>query len=112
MTDRELGVDGPVRDQPARARRPSRVRRARRRNDHESRSGSHLPGRRRHPLLQMLDEPAHLRGDVSAARVDDLNPRGRRIPVAKHALEAAGAQLIDALKRRKERDPETGFAPA
>ena len=50
---------------------------------------SQIPGWRRHPFQQMVDEGFDEGGEVPAARIDHLDRRRRRVPVRKNALQAA-----------------------
>src|SRR5882672_2584931 len=70
--------------------------------------GSELPGWRRHPFLQMLDEGFDEGREVSAARIDHLDRRCRRVPVRKYALQPACTEILHGQHRGKNSDAQTG----
>src|SRR5260370_13497543 len=56
----------------------------------------------------MLDEGLHFRRHEARARVDDVNGRRRRAPLAKNAFESTGAQIFQTTKRGKKRNADAG----
>src|SRR5215510_13328203 len=73
-----------------------------------SRGRAELPGGRGHAVLDVLDEGLHLRGEVAARRIDDVDRRRGQGPIGEEALEAPGGELLHAEERGKNGDAEAG----